>query len=174
MAVETDLTALPSYAYLNRAQRRAFVLRDNLKYLDSPHLDTYILGIERPEPPNYRSINGKTEPAFSEVTLKKDAKKLDLGNVRFHERDRTFIKRAFLIIDAGNCELKETQPLAQSDDDLLSVPIEAYSVESTVPLFLAKYAAIEARRHQINELRRAAFSGVTHHDAQVRRGKVCI
>ena len=49
MAVERDLTALPSYAHLNRAQRRAFILRDNLKYLDSRHLDTYILGIELPE-----------------------------------------------------------------------------------------------------------------------------
>ncbi|CAI6333397.1 unnamed protein product [Periconia digitata] len=171
MNQELDLADLPSYAHLNRAQKRAFILRDKLKFLDPHHLDTFIAGIESPEPPNYRNINGKTEPAFEEVTLTKDAKRLDLGNVRFHERDRTFIKRSYLVIDAGNCELKETKALPQDEGNLLCVPIEAYSVESTVPLFLAKYQAIEARRHQINEVRRSAFSGAEKFEPQINRGK---
>jgi hypothetical protein len=174
MAQPTDALQLPSYTHLNRAQKRIFIIRDLLKFLDPLHLDTLLEGVADPEPPNYRIINGKVSPPLTEITLKEAATQIDLGNVRFREGTRSVIRRVHLFVEDGNCEMRESEALPEKDDDLDSVPIDVYLIKSTVALFQTKHEAIVSRARQLNEVRKCSFASVQKTNTRVGEGKVCI
>jgi hypothetical protein len=172
MNIPVDLA--PSVAHMNRPQKRAFILRDKLKWLDAKHLDSFLAGMSDPEPPNYRLMNGKLHPPFTEVTLKEDATRLNLGNVIFTRGQHEHISQVYFMIDKGNCEMSESEALPEKDDDLDSVPIHVFIVQQMIPLFMKKYEAIENRKRSLNSLRQAARDGVNRQKVRINPGQVCI
>ncbi|KAF2868487.1 hypothetical protein BDV95DRAFT_643248 [Massariosphaeria phaeospora] len=141
----------------NRAQKRAQIIRDELKYLEPHHLDTFIDGISDDEPPTYRFIENKIHPPLSQVGLKDSATKYDLGNVRFpHERDAVYW--AQLIVDNARFDLRVSEALPNDESNILTHPIQAFVANDMLPLFEAKFEAIHQRRSKINEARQFAYS----------------
>jgi hypothetical protein len=173
MNYPVDVSELPSIGHMNRPQKRALILRDQLKFLDPKHLDTFLTGIGDPEPPNYKIVNGRLHPPFAEVTLRGGATRLDLGNVRFpgDSCDRT--SRVHFMIEQGKCEMSESTALPERDDDLNSVPIHVFIVKQMIPLFMKKYVAIDTRKRSLNELRQVARGALNQHKIQISPGKVC-
>jgi hypothetical protein len=168
-----DLADLPSISHMNRPQKRTLILRDQLKFLDTKHLDTFLTGIGDPEPPNYKVVNGKLHPPFAEIVLKEGATQLDLGNVQFTKNEREWVSRVHLVIAQGKCEMSESDALPIKDDDLNSVSIHAFLVEQMIPLFMKKYEAIDTRKRSLNELRQVARGALSQQKIRISPGKVC-
>jgi hypothetical protein len=152
-------TEAPTFYSLNKSQKRALLLRDQLRYTDAHHLDNFIEGVGDPEPPAFKRSNGAIYPPLVMVTLKDSAAQFDLGNVRF-ENDASGangIYRAYLSVENGSIELRTEQALPADEANLDSIPIHVFIARTMVSMFEAKFKAIWARKSQINELRQVAF-----------------
>jgi len=166
-----DLSDVPTLACLNKPQKRALILRDQLRYLEPPHLDTFLDGITTDEPPTYKSVNGAVYPSFEQVTIKEEATRFDLGNVQFPEEGgATF--HAYLTVEDGRFEMRTEDALPRDDADLASVAIHRFVAENMFPLFKTKYKAVHARMEKINEARRVAYNMLSHPPAKFEDGKV--
>jgi hypothetical protein len=168
-------TEAPTFYSLNKPQKRALLLRDQLRYTDAHHLDSFIEGVGDPEPPAYRRSNGAIYPPLVMVTLKDSATRFDLGNVHF-ENDisrANGIYHAFLTVENGSIELRTEQALPADDANLDSVPIHVFIARTMVSMFEAKFKAIWARRSQINELRQVAFDMTDQPVEEFQEGEVC-
>lgn len=165
-----DVSQLAHISHLNRAQKRALILRDQLKYRDQRHLDTFLIGVVHPEPPVYQRVNGKVHPPLTEVSLKEGATKFDLGNVKFDEGKTIF--RVHLTIEGGHCEMRESEALPLDEDNLDSIPIHQFIAKNMIPLFMVKYEAIHMRKRNINEARHFAYNALNLPKIRFSEGKV--
>jgi len=172
MNYPADVSEFPSIAHMNRPQKRALILRDQLKFLDTKHLDTFLTGIGDPEPPNYKVVKGRLHPPFSEVRLREGATRLDLGNVLFAEDHCERTSRVHFMIEQGKCEMSESSALPERDDDLNSVPIHVFIARQMISLFVKKYEAIDTRKRSLNELRQVARGALNQQKIQISPGKV--
>jgi hypothetical protein len=169
-----EINEAPTFHALNKAQKRALILRDQLRYTDTRHLDTFIDGIARDEPPSYKRINGIVHPTLVMVTLKDTAIRFDLGNVQF-ENDvsvGTGVYRAYLTVEDGRFELRTDEALPADEADLHSVPIHVFIAKTMVPMFEAKFRAIWDRKNKINEIRQVAFDLTSQTAEQFEEGEV--
>ncbi|OAL50883.1 hypothetical protein IQ07DRAFT_405056 [Pyrenochaeta sp. DS3sAY3a] len=146
----------PTFNALSKAQKRALILRDELRYTDPRHLDTFIGGITDDEPPTYRLVNGRVQPELTLVTLNEKAKRFDLGNVHFPDENND-VRRVFLTVEKGRFEWRPAPGLPVDEADLNSLPIHAFIARGMIPLFQSKYEAIVDRQKKINSAR-----GVAH------------
>ena len=163
---------MPTLSCLNKSQKRALILRDQLRYLEPAHLDTFLNGVTTDEPPTYKHFNGATYPPLAQVTLKEEATSFDLGNVQFTDGDgKTY--RAYLTVEGGRFEIRTEEALPKDDAELASVSIHRFVAENMLPLFKAKYKAIHARMEKINEARRVAYNMLNHPPARFEDGEVC-
>ena len=172
MAARLDLEA-PTFTSLNKPQKRALILRDQLRYVDPAHLNSFIEGITDDEPPTYTKINGVIKPELAFVTLKVEATRFDLGNVILPE-ERNAIYRVHFVVDDGQIEMRAGEPMPLDDNVFDSVPIHGFIARQTVNMFKDKYHAIFTRMNKINEARRAAYNmpnlpPVMFHDGEVRK-----
>jgi hypothetical protein len=163
----------PTFTSLNKPQKRALVLRDQLRYVEPAHLNTFIEGITDDEPPTYTKINGVTKPELAFVTLKEEAKQFDLGNVILPEGGNV-MHHVHLVVDNGQIEMHADDPIPVDENDMNSVPIHGFIAKTTVDMFKNKYMAILMRVNKINEARRAAYNmpnlpPVMFHDGAVRK-----
>ena len=166
-----DLSDVPTLACLNKPQKRALILRDQLRYLDPAHLDTFLDGLTTDEPPTYKDINGVVHPPLTQVSIKEEATQFDLGNVQFPEEGgQTY--RAYLTVEDGRFEMRTKDALPLDDADLASVSMHRFVAENMFPLFKAKFQAIHARMEKINEARRVAFNMLDHPPARFEDGEV--
>ena len=167
----------PTLNNLNKPQKRALILRDQLRYLDQRHLDTFIEGIAHDEPPAYKRINGTVYPALVMTTLKDTATRFDLGNVHF-ENDVVLpngIYRAFLTFENGRFEIRTEDALPADEANLDSVPIHVFIAKNMVHMFEGKFKAVFARMKQVNEVRQAAFNSVVNKPVeQFQEGEVSL
>jgi hypothetical protein len=164
----------PTLAKLNKPQKRALILRDQLRYTEAPHLDTFLKGIGREEPPAYKLINGAVYPSLVMVTLKDSAIRFDLGNVHF-QTDIILepgIYHAYLTVENGRFEIRTEEALPEDEANLETVPIIAFIAKNMVPMFEAKFKAIFARMEQVNAIRQAAFDSVNKPVQQFQEGEV--
>jgi len=169
-----DIAELPCMAHMNLAQKRVIILRDLLKHLETKHLNTFLVGIEDPEPPNYRCTEGRVHPPLTEITQRESATRLDLGNVIFSKEGQADrVARVHFSIEQGKCEMSESDALPAKDDDLNSVPIHVIIVEQMVELFVNKYKAIDTRKRCLNELRQVARGAASQPMVCISPGKVC-
>lgn len=145
---------LESYGHMNRAQKRAFILRDQLKYTELHHLDVFLEGIGNPEPPAYKRTSSGIHPPYSEVTIKDSAKVFDLGNVELKTKG---ISRIVLKVVNTEFRILDEEMIPKDESNFESVPISYMVVYSMLPQFKSKYEAIYSRMLAINELRRHAF-----------------
>ena len=167
-----DLSNVPTLSGLNKPQKRALILRDQLRYLEPAHLDTFLNGVTADEPPTYQHFNGATYPPLAQVTIKEEATSFDLGNVQFSDTNgKTY--RAYLTVEGGRFEIRTEDALPELDAELASVPIHRFVAENMLPLFKAKYKAIHARMEKINEARRNAYNMMNHPPARFEDGEVC-
>ncbi|KAF2024905.1 hypothetical protein EK21DRAFT_20333, partial [Setomelanomma holmii] len=167
----------PTFKSLNKPQRRALLLRDQLRYLDVHHIDDFIESLANPEPPSYKRINGTIYPPLTMVTLKDTATRFDLGNVHFDNDVSlgTGIFRAYLTVEDGRFEFRTDDALPQDAANLSSAPIHVFIAKSMVKLFEEKFKAIWARRNQINEIRQVAFNMCSQQSVQeFQEGEVCL
>ncbi|KAF3053293.1 hypothetical protein E8E11_009823 [Didymella keratinophila] len=165
-----DIGDVPTLSSLNKPQKRALILRDQLRYLEPAHLDRYLDGITADEPPTYKHINGTVCPPLAQVTIKDDATRFDLGNVQFPEEGGVTY-RAYLTVEDGRFEMRTEDPLPKNDAELASVSIHRFVAENMSPLFKAKYKAIHARMEKINEARRVAYNMLDHPPAKFEDGE---
>jgi hypothetical protein len=164
----------PTFHSLNKPQKRALILRDQLRYTRASHLDSFIEGIDDPEPPAYRRFNGTVYPPLVMVTLKDTATRYDLGNVHF-ENDisgANGVYHAYLMVENGSFELRTEEALPSDDTNLASVPIHVFIARTMVSMFETKFQAIWARKNQINELRQVAFNMTSQPADEFREGEV--
>ncbi|KAF1362086.1 hypothetical protein EJ07DRAFT_175300 [Lizonia empirigonia] len=165
-----DLGDVPMLAFLNKPQKRALTLRDRLRYLEPAHLDTFLDGVTADEPPTYRNINGTVTPPLTQITIKEDATRFDLGNVQFPEEGgKTY--RVHLTVEDGRFEMRTEDALSKEDAELESVAIHRFVAENMFPLFKAKYKAIHARMEKMNEARRVAYNMHDHPPAKFEEGE---
>ncbi|KAH6622291.1 hypothetical protein C7974DRAFT_425982 [Boeremia exigua] len=165
-----DLGDVPTLACLNKPQKRALILRDELRYFEPAHLDNFLSGITTDEPPTYKNVNGAVCPPLSQVTIKDEAARFDLGNVQFPEEGGATY-RAFLTVEDERFEMRTEEALPRDDADLASVPIHRFVAENMFPLFKTKYKAIHARMEKINEARRVAYNMLDHPSAKFEDGE---
>lgn len=161
----------PTFNSLNKAQRRALILRDQLRYHEPRHLDRFIDGISEDEPPSYQSVNGKVHPPLKLVTIKTSAKRFELGNVLFPESNNTVL-RTHLEIDDNKIEMRTEQALPRNDDILETIAIYSFIAKTMVPMFKDKYRAILARVNKINDARKAAYKKPMRAPTPLRDGEV--
>ena len=167
-----DLSNVPTLSGLNKPQKRALILRDQLRYLEPAHLDTFLNGVTADEPPTYQHFNGATYPPLAQVTIKEEATSFDLGNVQFTDGDgKTY--RAYLTMEGSRFEMRTEDALPKDDAELASVPIHRFVAENMLPLFKAKYKAIHARMEKINQARRNAYNMMNYPPAKFEDGEVC-
>jgi hypothetical protein len=168
----------PTFNSLNKPQKRALILRDQLRYVDTRHLDSFIEGIASDEPPAYKRVHGTVQPSLVMVTLKDSATRFDLGNVHFdNEKDakNNGIYRAYLTVEDGCFELRTEDALPADEENLDSVPIHVFIARTMVPMFENKFKAIFARKEQINAIRQVAFNRTNQQAPQFQEGEVrCI
>ncbi|KNG45107.1 hypothetical protein TW65_98124 [Stemphylium lycopersici] len=148
--------AAPTFNSLNKPQKRALILRDQLRYVDPKHLNEFLEGVINDEPPTYTKINGVIKPELTFVTLKEKATRFDLGNVLLPENNNA-IQRVYLVVDNGEIQMRAEDPLPQDENVPDSLPIHGFIARGTVPLFREKFQAIYTRMNSINEARRAAY-----------------
>ncbi|KAJ4302854.1 ATPase of 26S proteasome regulatory subunit 4 [Kalmusia sp. IMI 367209] len=141
-------------AHLNRGQKRAFLLRDQLRYLEPQHLDTFLGDIAKPEPPSYRRTSSGVQPPFAEVFILDKATSFDLSNVELKDKS---VRRVHLTYEAGVYEWRESEPLPRDEDNLDTVPMNVYVARDMIKLFQTKYEAIHERMQSVNETRRYMF-----------------
>ena len=166
-----DIGDVPTFHSLNKPQKRALILRDQLRHLEPAHLDTFLDVVTADEPPTYKNVNGVVHPPLAQVTIKGDATRFDLGNVQFSEEGGgTF--HAFLTVEDERFEMRTEDPLPRDDAELGSVGIHRFIAENMFPLFKAKYKAIHARMEKINEARRVAYNMLNHPPAKFEEGEV--
>ena len=138
------LLETPTFHSLTPSQKRALILRDQLRYLDPLHLDTFLEGLEFPEPPVYRLCVSEGDkdnsvvptqrivPPLTFVSLLPSAKVLDLGNVVFPEEGNVVVRVWLVFSDDGGgdgkvVQMRRGQALDMSDEgDLESVPIHGF------------------------------------------------
>ncbi|KAJ4379292.1 hypothetical protein N0V86_005337 [Didymella sp. IMI 355093] len=161
---------VPTLSSLNKSQKRALILRDQLRYFEPAHLDTYLEGITADEPPTYKNCNGTVYPPLTQVTIRNDATRFDLGNVQFPEEGGVTY-RAYLTVEDGRFEMRTVDPLPKDEAELASVSIHRFVAENMFPLFKAKYKAIHARMEKINEARRVAYNMLDHPPAKFESGE---
>jgi hypothetical protein len=166
LAVDT-----PTFNSLNKAQKRALILRDQLRFLEPHHLDTFIEGIADDEPPTYIKINGVIQPSLTFVTIKDSATIFDLGNVLLPEQGNA-VHRVYLVVENGQIQMRAEEQLPLDDDVLDSVPIHGFIAKTTVALFKEKFQAIYARMNKINGARRAAYAMPNQPPALIPEGEV--
>jgi hypothetical protein len=169
-----DLHDAPTLNSLNKPQKRALIMRDQLRFDAQHHLDSFIEGIAYVEPPAYKRINGSIHPKLVMVTLKDTATHFDLGNVHF-QNDFILpngIYRAYLTFENGRFEIRTEDPLPTDEDNLDSVPIHVFIAKNMVPMFERKFRAIYARMKQVNEVRQAAFDSAQKPIEDFRAGEV--
>ena len=166
-----DLSDVPTLASLSKSQKRALILRDQLRYLEPAHLDSHLDGLTADEPPIYRRIKEKVSPPLTQVTLKKEAARFDLGNVQFPEEGGE-IHRVYLTVEDGRFEMRTEDALPGNDAVLASKPIHRFVAENMFPLFKTKYKAIHARMDRINEARRIAYNMLDHPPVKLEDGEV--
>ncbi|EUC33877.1 hypothetical protein COCCADRAFT_94781 [Bipolaris zeicola 26-R-13] len=149
--------AAPTFNALNKPQKRALILRDQLRFIDPQHLNGFLEGVSEDEPPTYTKVNGVIQPKLTLVTLKAEATHFDLGNVLLPE-EKNSIYRVHLVVNNGHIEMRAEDPLPQDDGALDSVPIHGFIAKGMVPLFRDKFHAIYSRMNKINEARRTAYN----------------
>jgi hypothetical protein len=142
--------------YLNRAQKRAQAIKDELQQLDSDHLDTFIDGVEAIEPPKYRRVGAKIVPDLLKVNLKKGAETYNIGNVYFQEANE--VKNVNFRIDTATRKLKvdRSDRLPKEGGNFLAVPIYQFVAQEFVQFWKVKYQRIVEHRDVINEKRQLA------------------
>jgi hypothetical protein len=176
VCAKMDANEAPTFNGLNKPQRRALVLREELRLHDNRHLDTFIEGISAEEPPAYMRHNDTVYPPLTEVKLKESAARFDFGNVHF-DTDvilGTGVFHTWLVVEDGRFELRTDEPLPSDDQVIQSVPIYAFIAKQMAPLFEQKFRAIWARKNQINEIRQIAFKLADSQPAdEFRPGEVC-
>jgi hypothetical protein len=145
-----DEGQLVSFEHMNRAQKRAFILRDQLKYEEEQHLDVFIDGICNPEPPRYRRTSNGVQPPYEQVTIKHSTTRFDLGNVEFSDKS---VRRVFLVCVGNSYEMHESDAISPDEDNFNSVPLNYYVAQNIMPSFKKKYEAIYARVQRINDVR---------------------
>ncbi|KAJ4341559.1 hypothetical protein N0V95_007177, partial [Ascochyta clinopodiicola] len=165
-----DISDIPTLACLNKPQKRALILRDQLRYLEPAHLDTFLDGVTADEPPTYRSVNGNVWPPLAQITIRESATRFDLGNVQFPEEGGK-THRAWLTVEDERFEMRTEEPLPKDDTELASVSIHRFVAENMFPLFKTKYKAIHARMEKINEARRVAYNMLNHPPAKFEEGE---
>jgi hypothetical protein len=170
--ISGDIGDAPMLAHLNKPQKRALILRDQLRYLEPAHLDTFLDGISADEPPTYKNINGAIHPPFAQVIIKDGATRFDLGNVLFPEEGQ-MTYRAYLTVEDDRFEMRTENALPEDDAELSSIAIHRFVAENMFPLFKTKYKAIHARMEKINEARRVAYNMLNHPPARFIDGEVC-
>jgi hypothetical protein len=164
----------PTLNSLNRSQKRALILRDQLRYIDPGHLDTFLEGVLPNEPPAYKRINGTVYPALRMVTLKECATRFDLGNL-YLVKDVVLedgIYHGFLTLENGRIEIRTEEALPLDDVNLDTVPIHFFVGKNMSKLFEDKCRAIFARLSLINEVRQAAYNSVNQPAQQFEEGEV--
>ena len=77
---------------MNKAQKRAISLNQDLNNLHTDHLHSFIDGLEPAEPPTYRFFQGVIQPPLVKVTLKEGARSYDFGNVIYSQSQEVNIK----------------------------------------------------------------------------------
>lgn len=147
----------PTFISLNKPQKRALILRDQLRFHDPHHLDLFLEGISNDEPPTYTKVNGIIKPELALVTLKEEATHFDLGNVQLPEEHNS-IYRVYLVVENGQIQMQTEDPLPQDENVLDSQPIHGFIARTMVPMFKEKFQAIFTRMNKINEARRAAYN----------------
>ncbi|KAF5844478.1 hypothetical protein GGP41_007547 [Bipolaris sorokiniana] len=148
--------AAPTFNALNKPQKRALILRDQLRFIDPQHLNGFLEGVSKDEPPTYKKVDGVIQPELTLVTLKAEATHFDLGNVLLAE-EKNAIYRVHLVVENGHIDMRAEDPLPQDDDVLDSVPIHGFIAKGMVPLFRDKFHAIYSRINKINGARQAAY-----------------
>lgn len=166
-----DISDVPTLSCLNKSQKRALILRDQLRYLEPAHLDTFLDGITADEPPTYKTDNGMVCPPLAQIRIKEHATRFDLGNVLFPEEGGK-TSRVYLTVEDGRFEVRTEDALPKDDADLASVAIHRFVAENMFPLFQTKYKAIHARMEKINEARRVAYNMLDHPPAKFEDGEV--
>ena len=166
MALET-----PTFCALNKPQKRALILRDQLRYREPRHLDSFIGGLTDDEPPTYKRVNGVVHPPLAFVSLKETATCFDLGNVLFPDEGNA-VHRVYLTVEHGRFEMRTAEALPEDEADLNSIPIHGFIAGSMVPMFKDKFQAVFARLTKINEARRAAFNLGGQEMAKFSEGEV--
>ncbi|KAF1915400.1 hypothetical protein BDU57DRAFT_530392 [Ampelomyces quisqualis] len=168
-AMSIDISkAAPVFHSLSQTQKRALVLRDNLRWLDPRHLDTFIEGLNEYEPPAYKRVNGTTVPPLMMVSLKEYASRFDLGNVEFYPSDKGMVPgvyHAYLTVEDGAFEMRTEKALPEDDAVLESLPIHSFIAGGMLAFFETKFKAIWARMKQINEMRQVAYGMVENEPA---------
>ncbi|KAI4678084.1 uncharacterized protein J4E88_006603 [Alternaria novae-zelandiae] len=150
-------TAAPTFSALNKPQKRALILRDQLRYVDPTHLNTFIEGLSNDEPPTYTRVNGVVKPDLVFVTLKEEATRFDLGNVILPE-EKNAIHRIYLVVEDNQVQMHVEDPLPLEEDELDSHPIHGFIARGMLPLFKEKYQILYMRVNKINGARRAAYN----------------
>ena len=163
----------PTFSALNKPQRHAFILRDQLRFVDSQHLNEFLDGVSNDEPPTYTKVNGAIKPPLTLVTLKEEAKRFDLGNVYLPEENNN-VHHVYLVVEDGHIQMRAEDPLPQDEDILDSCPIHGFIARGIVPLFKEKFQLIHARMNRINESRRAAYNMPNEAPALFHEGEVCL
>lgn len=173
MKMAPDEVDLPHYEHMNRAQRRAFLLRDQLKYEEDSHLDAFIAGICSPEPPQYRRTSSGIQPPYKEVTIKQNTTRFDLGNVEFEDKS---VRRVYLACVEDSFEMHELKPLSEDEDAFNAVPINYHVAQHIMPVYQKKYEAIYARVQRINAMRKHLYehvrTGPPHTSTRFKEGQV--
>jgi hypothetical protein len=161
----------PTFNALSKSQKRALILRDELRYTDPRHLDTFIDGVTDDEPPTYRLVGGRVQPDLALVTLNEKAKRFDLGNVLFPEENNV-VHRVFLTVENGSFEWRPAPGLPIDEADLNSLPIHTFIARGMIPLFQSKYEAIADRQKKINSARGVAHNMPHQPKARYYTGEV--
>jgi hypothetical protein len=159
-------------SHLNGAQSRAQKIKDELKTLDLDHLQSFLEGINDPEPPNYRKVNGIIEPPLLKVTLKESATSYQVGNVDFASANH--IRAVTLVVNNGQAEIEVHDPLPKNPENPLSIPILDAVVLDLFPLWDAKHKAIKHRMTQINDVRAYAHNCPNQPELRLTYGKVSV
>lgn len=163
----------PTFHSLNKPQKRALVLRDQLRYVEPRHLDSFIEGVTEDEPPTYRKVDGTVIPPLALVTLKPTATRFDLGNVIFPDENNA-VHRVYFIVEDGRFETRTEEALPKDDAVLNSVSIHGFIAGGMFPMFKEKFQAIFARTNKINDARRMAFHNMANQPpTQFEEGEVC-
>lgn len=165
--------AAPTFSALNKPQKRALILRDQLRYVDPTHLNTFIEGLSNDEPPTYTRVNGVVKPDLVFVTLKEEATRFDLGNVILPE-EKNAIHRIYLVVEDNQVQMHVEDPLPLEEDELDSHPIHGFIARGMLPLFKEKYQILYMRVNKINEARRAAYNMPYQAPVLFDDGEVCL
>ncbi|KAF2112009.1 hypothetical protein BDV96DRAFT_165032 [Lophiotrema nucula] len=143
---------------LNKAQKRAISLHQDLNNLHPDHLHSFINGIEPTEPPNYRLVQGVIQPRLDKVTLKAGAESYEIGNVIYNIGQGVEIRRVTIRVEKGSFKVKKDEKLPEDEGNLLSHPIQRFVAQEAGELWKIKYQAIVDTMDHINAVRTFAYN----------------